>query len=293
MYKKILLVVIFIVNGIMLVLSYYMGTTTDKFRPCSELYEVQYVAHARYAIDTLADNSIELYEVLVKDLKYKIIETDILFTKDSIPVLCHEYNIAQIAKNEKGISVNKNIDELQLSELKCLYFTKPETVIYFNGSGGGKRQNITTLEELLVFAKRNNVCIQLDMQKQSFGLNLCEKLYNMVSEYGMLNRVIWETSEGDFWNLIKLDRNLIYQLDETWSMESIEACKKRKLFASQIILSKWFPDYSNLDYDDFIKEAHRNGYLVKCSIINDSNVADSLQKMGVDLIVTDSIKNPF
>lgn len=289
--KKLLLSLVFIVNGILLVLSYYLGTKTDKFRPCSEFFNVQYVAHARYAIDTLADNSKELYEVLVKDLKYKIIETDILFTKDSIPVLCHEYNIAQIAKNDEGLSVNKNIDELQFSELSNLYFTKPESVIDLNG--GWKCQRIMKLDDLLIFAKRNNICIQLDMQKHSFGSRLCERLYNMVSEHGMLYRVIWETSEGDFWNLVKLDRNLIYQLDETWSMESIEACKKRQMFSSLIILSKWFPDYSNLDYSSFIKTAHKNGYLVKCSIINDSIVADSLLKMGVDLIVTDFIRNPL
>lgn len=118
-----------------MLLSFYYGSTATRFYPCSELYNVQFVAHGRYAIDTLADNSIELYEVLIKDLKYKIIETDILFTKDSIPVLCHEYNISQVAKNEKGISVNKNVDELQFSELRDLYFTKPETVNYLNGGG--------------------------------------------------------------------------------------------------------------------------------------------------------------
>lgn len=131
------------------------------------------------------------------------------------------------------------------------------------------------------------------MQKHAFGPKLCEKLYNMVSEYGILNRVIWEINEGDFWNMAKIDRNLIYQIDETWYMESVEACKKRQLFSSLIILSKWFPNYSNLDYSSFIKAAHKNGYLVKCSIINDSIVADSLLKMGVDLIVTDSIRNPY
>lgn len=101
-----------------------IGSSVDIY-PCDEFYTVQYVAHGRYGIDSLADNSMELFDKLVRDLKYRIVEADIQFTKDSVPVLCHETNISIIAKNKKGEPIDANVKDLLLPELKTYRFSKP------------------------------------------------------------------------------------------------------------------------------------------------------------------------
>jgi glycerophosphoryl diester phosphodiesterase len=56
---------------------------------CSTLFDVQYVAHARYFNDTLVENSLPLFRYLVEEMKYRILKCDVVFTKDNIPVLMH------------------------------------------------------------------------------------------------------------------------------------------------------------------------------------------------------------
>lgn len=277
---------LFSLIGIGILGWFYMQS--NSLFPCREFFNVQYVAHGRYNIDSLADNSLELYRDIIEVKHYKIIETDILFTSDNIPVLSHDDDISLIAYDECGNKIDTYISNTPYSVLCKLYISKPYSE---NCLDIGKMCKISTLKDLLMMAKRNNVCVQLDMAKQVFGEEKCNILYNMCAEYGMLNRIIWEVNDPDFFCLSKMNQRLTFQFDETWDDKTVDALWKRKIVSGQIILSKGFSNFDNLDYSSFIRHAHSSGFLVKCSTINDKNIADSLFRMGVDMIVTDELLN--
>ena len=222
-----------------------------------------------------------LFRFLVEDMKYRIVECDVVFTKDNVPVLMHNTKVSDLAIiNHKYIQNNVEVDDITYKELLNCDFSM----------GGGNFLKVTTFEELLRYAKRKNICIQMDLQKHVFSKERMRILYAIVKKHGMINKVIWEVSDENFYTITSIDKNLIIQLDQKWNRESIEQLKPKRDKASLIILSNWFENFDNIEYEDIIKYGHENDFLMKCSIVNDSCVANQLFDMGVDLIVTDCLQ---
>ena len=82
--------------------------------------------------------SITSYKEAIK-LGFHILDADILFTKDRVPVICHETNLERIS-NGKGSLNSKTLIELQ--KLK------------FYGHKN-RQEKILTLENFLKFSKEN------------------------------------------------------------------------------------------------------------------------------------------
>lgn len=90
----------------------------DKSWPVySTLFDVQYVAHARYFNDSLKENSMPLFRFLVEDMKYRIVECDIVFTKDDVPVLMHSTKVNDLATINYSLRQNVEVDSLTYKEL--------------------------------------------------------------------------------------------------------------------------------------------------------------------------------
>lgn len=156
--------------------------------------------------------------------------------------------------------------------------------------GGGYFLRISTLEELIKYAKNKNVCVQMDLQKYVFSKTQIRILYDIVKRIGMTNKVIWEVSDPNLETVTSIDKSLIIQLDQKWDKSLIDKLKKQREKAGLIILSNWFANFDDIDYKDVINYGHENGFLMKCSIVNDSFIANQLFNMGVDLIVTDCLQ---
>jgi len=245
------------------------------------LYNNQFVGHARYFSSESPENSLNIYKQLV-DFGYKIIECDVLFTKDSVPILSHEKNLYNLANDNMGVPVNKEIESMNFSEIEKLNFSIKDTSFV----------GVTTFEQVIRFARLRNICVQVDLQKYEFGVDKCKILYDIVNKANMKKQVIWEVSKNDFLTFISFDKHLIYQLDETWSYDNIKECTKHKKDASLIILSKWFPNFENIEeYKQTIDYGHQNGFLMKCAVINDTIAAKKFLLMGVDMMTTDCLKN--
>jgi len=248
--------------------------------PNFSFYETGYVAHARYQNDTLVENSLPLYKYL-SDVGYRIVECDVMFTKDNVPVLSHISNLKELARYPDGTVCNSDIKELTYDEISKLNFSR-----------GSDFLKITNLEEIIKFAHRNNICVQLDL-KGIFTAEQCKMIYDIVSKAGMLDKVIWEVFDENFETFSNIDKGLVYQLDGKWSISAVDNCLKLKNKASLIILSQWFENFNNVnikDYDAVISYGHQKGFVMKCATVNDSNIAKELFNINVDLIVTDCLK---
>ena len=238
----------------------------------------QYVAHGRFESCEYPNNSLSLYDYLINE-GFKIVECDVMFTKDNVPVLCHDDNLLNFAKDDFGNSVNIKIDSIDFSE-----------IIKYNFSITDKRTiKVTTLEELLSLCKENSICIELDLEKKFLGRRKYKILYELVKRYQMLNMVIWEVSPSDFYSISSIDNSLIYQIDHTWSFAKLDELKKKKKVASLIISSEWFPGFVDKDYKAIIEYGKSLGFIMKCATINEKSEADKMFCQGVDLITTDKL----
>lgn len=246
---------------------------------CHELYKKQFVAHGIYDLP-YPHNSLKLYQAVL-DCGFRIIECDIMFTKDNVPILCHDQRVTEVAKTDDGHKADLKTNNLTYSELIKLNFS----------IDGDSHTSVTSLEELLVFAKDNGICLEIDLNKKYLGRKKCKLLYDMVKNAGLLSNVIWEVYPSDFYSFLLLDDSLIYQLDNKWNKKAIFKYKLYQKYSSLIILSQWFPNQVKEDYGDIIREGHNNGFLMKCATLNREEDAQRMFKQSVDLITTDKLTN--
>ena len=244
-------------------------------------YRKQFVAHGKYHLP-YPNNSLVLYKELIEK-GFGIIECDVMFTKDSIPILCHDLSLSNVARDRQGKYVDIEISKQRYSKIEQYNFSIE----------GDSYLPVSTLKDMLSLAKRHNVCIELDLNKKYLGRKKCKKLYNMVKNAGMLQNVIWEVFPGDFYSLAILDQNLIYQFDNTWDKKKIDRIIEIKDYASLIILSQWLPDSVSGPYNEIIEYGHLNGFLMKCATLNNYSDVDYMFSNGVDLITTDTLSNKY
>lgn len=258
------------------------GVRTRIGIPANKLfYRRQFVAHGRYHLP-YPNNSLVLYEVLIEK-GFDIIECDVMFTKDNIPILCHDQTLKNVARDNQGNYVDLEIRKLDYSKIAQYNFSI-DSDLYLP---------VTTLKDLLLLAKHHNICIELDINKKYLGRSKCKILYNMVKDTRMLQNVIWEVHPSDFYSLAILDRSLIFQFDNTWEKKKIDKIMEIKSLASLIILSQWFPDTISGSYYEIIKYGHSNGFLMKCATLNKCSDVNSMFSSGVDLITTDTLLNTY
>ena len=243
------------------------------------IFSKQFVAHGRYN-SINPNNSLILFRELLEK-GFRIIECDVMFTKDNVPVLCHDENIKEFAKDKSGNSVSKLISKLTYDELRKYNFSlDPNTFL-----------EVTRFEEVVSLAKKYNACIEIDLAKLYLGRRRYRILYDIVNRYDMLSNVIWEVLQDFFYSILYLDSNVIIQLDHTWSEKAINKYKKYHSNTIQIILSEWFPGHVNKNYKDIIKLGHQSGFLMKCATLNSIEEAQKMFSINVDLITTDTLSN--
>lgn len=282
--NKIIIVVGVIFLMLIIVIMVFMHFRNVR-RPNPIFYESKYVAHGQYLNDSLPPNSMSLFRHLVEDLKYKFIEVDVQFTLDTVPVLCHDWNICNIATDANGKPANIVVEQTTYCDLCKYNFAK--------NPKKDKWHKIDLFKDIVNYAKEKNVCVQIDIQKWTFPKEYCRILYDIVADADMLNSVVWEISDGNIRTFAMMDPFLNYMLDGKWTHDQLDSYLPMKYWSSLLIFLHQFhkeSDYDKLDYQDIIEYGHKNGYLMMNAVINDSTIADSLFSQGVDLMDTGCLK---
>lgn len=221
--------------------------------------------------------SITSYKEAIK-LGFHILDADILFTKDRVPVICHETNLERIS-NGKGSLNSKTLIELQ--KLK------------FYGHKN-RQEKILTLEKFLKFSKENNAIIDLDLCHLNFVEyfnktdDYVKIIIKEVEKYNMLNSVIFNS--GD--NINKVLKLKQYKNDISISIsqmnykENIEKIKD-KYNDSKILIYNMGDLLSGkpIDYET-VKYGLSLGKKIKAAKVNDRKFADKLFRWGVNYITT-------
>ena len=215
---------------------------------------------------------------------YKIVDAIIRFTKDKIPVVCHEEDLEKVSDG-KG-----KINEYTYKELLKFDF----------GSNIGEKyreEKILSLQILLQLCKELNVIVEIDLSKLEYDKYLGKentyayKLLNSIAYYDMFNSVYFNDGPNCK-NILKLKE---FKKDISVSVQSLDnkesLGKVKDLFTDSkvLILSTGdiYPE-TKLDEEN-IKSGKSLGKKVKTGIIDDSLFAGKIQEWGVNLIKTKSL----
>jgi len=146
---------------------------------------VRSINHRGY--NTVApENTLPAYE-LSKENGFQIVETDIAFTKDDVPVLLHDAEINRTARNADGSEPDRMIEIRNI--------TYEEALGYDFGIWKGeeyKGTKIPTFEEFLQLCKRLDLEPYIELKgDRGYSKNLVKGLVDLVREYGMEQKATW------------------------------------------------------------------------------------------------------
>ena len=163
-----------------------INTQTKKIEEkdivCSLSQKMNIICHRGYKM--LAPENSEAAFRLAKQNGYNIVETDIKYTKDGIPVMLHDFTINRVARNADGSEISEPIDIGSI--------TYEEALQYDFGIYRSEEYKGTKILTLVDFLK---VCNELDLNAYLHIFMGTEaqvrELYDLVDEYGMKNKVTW------------------------------------------------------------------------------------------------------
>lgn len=140
------------------------------------------ICHRGYK--ALAPENSEAAFRLAKQNGYNIVETDIKYTKDGVPVMLHDFTINRVARNADGSEI---IEPIDISTI-----TYEEALKYDFGIYKSEEFKGTKLLTLVDFLK---LCNELDLRAYLHLFTGTEvqvrELYDVVEEYGMKDKVTW------------------------------------------------------------------------------------------------------
>ena len=214
---------------------------------------------------------------------YHIVDAVLRFSKDKVPVICHEEDLEKVSAGTGKIS-SKNIREL----LKIDFGSKFDTKF--------KGEKILTLEILLQLCKEHNTIIDLDLSYLDYAtyfeknLDYVNIIVNLIEKYDMFNSVYFSdgANSTNILQLIKVKKDITISVSNMNKKEDIDKVKTLFPTSKRIIYSS---SRNNID-EETVKYVKLLGYKVKVDNVDDLTYAKKIVSWGVDFIKTQSLE-PF
>lgn len=235
-------------------------------------YKKQYIGHARYQAP-YPENSLLLYKYLFDELQYNIVEADIVFTLDGIPVLNH-FPVTEAYIDDKIQTVD--INKLTFAELSK-----------FSRSSDGTP--FCTAEDYIKLAAAAKKCVMLDLTFQKYSISNYRSLYRIVKKYGMEGNTIW--GDPDILKLALIDRHLVCQFAGSWGRKMLLFTIIKSFFCKVTMMSFSYYGGEVENFANIVKAGHFMGFIMKVATVNDEKLANRFWRIGTDLIITDTLKN--
>ena len=218
---------------------------------------------------------------------YKIVDADLLFSKDKIPVICHGIKLNQVSNGEG------NLDEKTLEELEQLDFGSIFSEKY-------RGEKILKFEDLLKLCKENDIIIDIDLghlnyKKYFENTNEYIKIImEYIEKYEMTNSIFFNDKRQPLIDKFKSMLNEVsFSITGMNEKEAIEKIKD-KYNDSKIIIYNMggLMDGNKTINEETVKYALSLGKKVKASKIDDLDFANKVISWGVNYICTNKL-HPF
>ena len=242
-----------------------------------------FISHAGLLDQNVASTLTAYKEVIKRG--FHIIEADIQFTKDKIPVICHEKDLAKVSDGNGDIE-SKSLDELQKLDFGSKYDKK------FEG------EKILTFNSLLELCRRNDIIVDLNFvyldYKKYFedSDEYMKIILDLIEANNMFNSIYF--NDGSNPNTILKLQKLKKDISVCVSVNSKDNKKK---------LKENYKNFKRVIYNigDLSKDTNAKGTVeyfasfgnkIKSEIVDDMEFAEKLQSWGVNYISTNKI-HPF
>ena len=189
-----------------------------------------YIAHRGYYAEA-EQNSIGAFRA-AKARGFDGVEADVRFTKDDIPVLRHNTDIAIEAMRNDGDGSLNIVMPLSLLTLKKL-----QAVLFNSAISGENGNNVTTFEELLAECQKNKMVAVVHLKEGTKAQ--VQKAVKLANSYHMLDNIYWASSDSTMLQYVKqFDSNadLVYGPDNVNS-STLGEVAKLKQGGSDVLLS--------------------------------------------------------
>ena len=215
---------------------------------------------------------------------FKIVDADIQFTKDKIPIICHGKILEDIS-NGKGLLTLKT-----LKELKNLDFGNKEF----------QNVKIMTFEELLKLCKENNIIIDLDLFHMDYKKYFKETdeyakiIINTVKKYNYFDSIIFNCGHnlGKIIKLKNIKKDITISIDDMNKKKNIERIKNKFNDSKRIIYNMGNLLYGQSIDEETVKYGLSLGHKIKAAKVNNLEFANKILKWGVNYITTQYL-HPF
>lgn len=223
-------------------------------RPLSSIFaEDQLIAHKGGNAGTA--NTIANFELGIAN-GYKMLEADVRFTSDSVPVLSHDATVS-----------GYTIASYTYDALVALVPT------------------IARLDDFLLLCKQNNVVAELDFTKE-YSSSQTQICYDTVAENGMLGRTMITAYASTVRVLLAIDSDIIVCVSGVSTTSGVDNISDIISTARLCVCSTPHGSVTQA----LVEYMHDAGCLSKPWTVNDVNTIKTLFGYGADFIITDSVK---
>ena len=196
------------------------------------------------------------------------IELDIQQTKDNQLVVSHDTNLKRVT------GVNKNIIDMNYSEIEKL-----DAGSFFNEKFKGEK--IPLLSEVLDFAKKNNIRLNIELKPTGKEKNFEKQVVDLIEEYKFKDKcVVTSQVYSVLENIKKYNQNIKTVYVMSIAIGNITDAKYADAFSIEA---------SNVT-DNQVSRVHNAGKELYAWTVNTEESINNMIYMNVDNIITDNIK---
>ena len=217
---------------------------------------------------------------------YKMVDADILFTKDEIPVIAHDILLEKVSNGE-GRLIDKTLAELEKLDFGIKFSKKYEG------------QKILKFEVLLKLCKENNLILDLDLNHLDYTEFLTKKYYYLniiikyVEKYDMINSIVFNDKRQEILDIMKIIRkDISLSINGMNEKNNIEKIKDKYKDSKIVIYNMGHLQAGKTINEDAVKYGKSLGKKVKASKIDNIDFANKVISWGVNFICTNKL-NPF
>ena len=205
--------------------------------------------------------------IAAKNALADFIELDVQQTKDKKLIVMHDSSF------KRTTGVDKKTWELDYEEVKTL-----DAGSFF--SEEFKEEKIPLLEEVIIFAKENNIRLNIELKPTSHEIDLEKSVIDLIHKYNFEERCIVTSGHYETLTKIKeLDKEIKTGYVMTLAYGNMEEFVNADAFSIEAtIITK-----------SLVKEIHKEGKEIYAWTLNTKENIEKMIKLRVDNIITDNV----
>ena len=243
-----------------------------------------------------AENTISAFEQAI--LKYRIVEFDVTFSSDGIPVIIHDSTLERTS-NVKDFDefkapysvVDYTYKQLQKLDFGSWFIEEDPYGTIKDGIVSVKElkklgiQRILTLKELLIFLRDNNTHANIeikDLQDTKFDKIAVREILKIVDQTDMQNNIIISSFNHNYLKQVyKINSSI-----ETAALQEDYHPKDLINYLKNLHVQNYNPSFEITD-KTLVRRLNKAGFYVNVYTVNEQDDIDKLFKWKVKSVFTD------